>query len=133
MVSTGRGESGYARPIDVNFLTEQAQRASVLAVHPVFIALVREIQSAPKSERLATAERLANINALRERGLPMPEEFRLTTRYFENSNAIVGGSIRLDTAYPVVRDEPVFTMTVCISIGEGPGGLGPTISLGWQI
>jgi len=118
-MSQAGGESGYIGSSTRDSLGAQARTLSTIAAHPAFLALLQEIQYTPESERMAAAERLSNIDTLRARGIELPEDgFRLTTRYFEDPNALVSGSIRTGTTGPeigVARAAP--SITTCFSVG----------------
>ena len=51
--------------------------------HPAFVEAVRAVNSAPIEQRLVEGSRLLNPQALRERGVPFPENVRISSRYFE--------------------------------------------------
>ncbi|MFD9412497.1 hypothetical protein ACFWBN_36595 [Streptomyces sp. NPDC059989] len=107
------------RPLDPDELTQQAITLSKMASHPGFLAILDEISQAPEAEQLETAERLATVENLRSKGVPIPDDFRLTTRFFENPEAATVSSFKIDTATPpgVDDDTVVSGLTVCGSLG----------------
>lgn len=54
-----------------------------LASAPAFLDLLQEISDAPEDQRDETARRLATVDELKRRGLPVTDANRLTLRYFE--------------------------------------------------
>lgn len=114
--------STSAQPLlDPEQLAAQVEAISSVATRPEFVEILQEIHGAPESERVATAERLASIGELRSRGVDLPQGSRLTTRYFENPTAEVGGSLRLSTEV-AAASEPISGVsashtTICFSVG----------------
>lgn len=107
--------TGLPRPED---LAEDARIVSQVATHPAFIALLDEIRAAPESDRLATAERLANLEELRARGLELPAGSRLTTRYFEDPYAALAGSVKVDSENVTdIGPDKAVGSTICYSLG----------------
>ncbi|MET4428497.1 hypothetical protein [Mycolicibacterium sp. 624] len=106
-------------PLDADKLKDQAITLGKMASHPEFLAVLKEIQDAPEADRLKTAERLATVDNLRQRGVPIPDEFRLTTRYFENPTQSILSSVQVDTVRPPGADDDDFVagVTVCGSVG----------------
>lgn len=94
-------------------LSEQMRRLGEIVVHPEFARAMNEVARAREEERLEEALRLASPEALAARGIPIPRELRVATRYFENPDANVTGSVKLGgprAAAPV-------GVTVCVSLG----------------
>ncbi|GAA5024160.1 hypothetical protein GCM10025734_82280 [Kitasatospora paranensis] len=90
-----------------------------MASHPGFLAILDEIGQAPEADRLKTAERLATVDNLRSKGVPIPDDFRLTTRFFENPQNALVSSAKIDTVSPPGADDEDFAsgLTVCGSVG----------------
>ncbi|MER6316460.1 hypothetical protein ABT237_22200 [Streptomyces sp. NPDC001581] len=116
---TPSDEPTPGRPLDPDELTQQAITLGKMASHPGFLAILEEISRAPEAEQLATAERLATVENLRSKGVPIPDDFRLTTRFFENPEAATVNSIKIDTETPPGADDDavVSGLTVCGSLG----------------
>lgn len=108
-----------AQPLDADKLTQQAITLSKMAAHPGFLAILDEIGQTPEADRLKAAERLATVDNLRSKGVPIPDEFRLTTRYFENPQASLVSSVQVDTVKPAGADDDDFAsgLTICGSVG----------------
>jgi hypothetical protein len=90
--------------------------------HPQFSALIMEIQGTPEEERAETASRLASISELEERGIPIPQGLRITTRWFEKPELERGQGERLLAEATVDRrrttpPEGSEELTVCGSVG----------------
>ncbi|WP_206269288.1 hypothetical protein [Streptomyces alfalfae] len=96
-------------------IKELSARLAEVASHPEFTQMLREIEESPDSERLATATRLASVDELTARGIPVPEGFRLTTRYFENPASVTRGDVA--TSLPEPPEEDLARATVCASVG----------------
>lgn len=83
---------------------------------PKFIDLIQEVNSKPKDQRNEYAKKVANVNELKNRGIPVPEGFRLTTRIFEDPEK---PSSIYDEEGNVVSPNVAVPVTVCISLGVG--------------
>lgn len=82
-----------------------------------FQGLVKEIDAQPPSERIAFAKRLATVDELKKRGIPLPEGFRITTRVFENPSDM---SSQFDeTGKQIAATSAAVGPTVCVSVGAG--------------
>jgi hypothetical protein len=51
--------------------------------HPAYVEAMVEVKETPVEERLATGSRLLNPQALRKKGVPLPESTRISSRYFD--------------------------------------------------
>jgi len=73
------------RPTELN--PEQLRREITQMVeamtHPAFVEALRTVNSTPIEKRLAEGSRLLNPQALREKGVPLPADMRISSRYFE--------------------------------------------------
>jgi hypothetical protein len=98
-------------------LAEFGKALSEVASHPEFTRMLREIERAPEAERVAKATQLASVDELAKRGVPIPDGFRLTTRFFENPEAAVRGDVAVTLPEPTPGVAPEARTTVCGSIG----------------
>jgi hypothetical protein len=64
-----------------------AREIGVLVAHPQYQALIEELERTPEHERVEAARRLATRDELTRRGIPLPEGFRITLRWFEDHDA----------------------------------------------
>jgi len=87
-----------------------ADTISKIVGDPRMLALLGEVERAPAAKRLATAKKLATVQALKARGIPIPEGFRITTRVFEDP------SKPIDVSVPPTR-VGTEQISVCASIG----------------
>lgn len=107
-------------PDQIKFLTD-------VATHPAVRDVLKQINSAPPEERLATAERIATAETLATQGLTIPPGLKITTRYFEETNAVVSGEVLAPSKELLV--ETGMHDTVCVSVGVPP----LCISYGYQV
>ncbi|MGW6544108.1 hypothetical protein ACWGBH_14820 [Streptomyces massasporeus] len=98
-------------------LAEFGKALAEVASHPEFTRMLREIEQVPEAERLAKATELASVDELAKRGIPIPEGFRLTTRFFENPESAVRGDAAITLPEPTAGVDPEARATVCGSIG----------------
>lgn len=110
---------------DSGALSEQTKLLSQIATHPVLRRMLSEIEQAPPQDRLATAERLASVEALAGEGVEIPEGLRITTRYFENPDSLVRGDIMMNPKADSF--EAAGGGTLCVSVGEIV-----CVSYGWE-
>jgi hypothetical protein len=61
-----------------------AREIGALVAHPQYQALIEELERTPERERVEVARRLATRDELIRRGIPLPEGFRITLRWFED-------------------------------------------------
>ncbi|MGH8903392.1 MAG: hypothetical protein ACRDYA_17400 [Egibacteraceae bacterium] len=97
--------------------TELRRKAAILSelvTQPAVLGILKEIADAPDEERLEQAQQLATVDALVDRGVAIPDEMRLTTRYFEDPNALTRGDVRIDGLPP---SEDAQTVIICAGIG----------------
>lgn len=73
---------GQPRP-DPQQMSTELDALGKLASAPAFLDLLQEISDAPEDQRDETARRLATVDELKRRGLPVTDANRLTLRYFE--------------------------------------------------
>ncbi|MFF4268025.1 hypothetical protein [Streptomyces virginiae] len=50
---------------------------------PGFVEAMQEVRQSPLNQRLAKGSKILTPVALRERGVPLPENMRVSSRYFE--------------------------------------------------
>ena len=105
-------------------MRELAEKLAEISTHPEFLRMLKEIKEAPPEERVGRAVQLSTVDNLRERGVPVSPEFRLTTRYFENPDALLRGDVLTSTTEVrrppeevPVEPVPVSSVTVCFSVG----------------
>jgi hypothetical protein len=91
-----------------------AIQLSTIASHPEFVKILQEIEQAPSDERGNVAKELANVEAMAERGIPVPDTFRATTRVFEDPDAPLGAK---PTLPPPPRPPTAEVATICLSLG----------------
>jgi hypothetical protein len=73
---------GQPKP-DPQQMSRELDALGKLASAPAFLDLLQEISDAPEDQRDETARRLATVDELKRRGLPVTDANRLTLRYFE--------------------------------------------------
>lgn len=115
---------------------EQITDLSKVVSHPQFIALLTEIEEAPEEERVDVASRLASVAELEARGIPIPQNMRLTTRWFENVELDRGRGERLLAEATADRRRTIppggeeIPIHVCGSLGQWVcGTVGTTFEL----
>jgi hypothetical protein len=72
-----------ARPTREQLLEATAKLAE-LAGNPTLLGELKSLEAVPEDRRLREAERRLDPEALRNRGVPLPEHTRIALRYFEN-------------------------------------------------
>src|SRR3954447_6860118 len=80
---------------------------------PEFIEQAYAVRNAPESERLAEASRRLSVQGLREAGVRLPKDMRLSSRYFESSFPVAVelgdyGEARLNIVNELNRVQPGF-------------------------
>jgi hypothetical protein len=100
-----------------------------VVTHQGFLDLLREIEEAPPKEKTEVASRLASVDALRARGVAIPEDFRVSMRWFEDpltASVKPGTQIHFGQVRPaegsVCASAGFF---VCVSIGGPVAEPGP--------
>lgn len=90
---------GKARPqerfedLDAKELKEQLDKVVALWTHPEMIKVLQTVAQAPAKDREELVRRMANVPALKRRGVPVPEGLKVTTRYFfEDEGGVYTGS-----------------------------------------
>jgi len=88
-------------------LQRYAQSLSIATSHPEFLKALEEVATTPDAERSGRAAELLSPEALAERGVPLPEGTRITSRYFEDPQARTMQNVRLGTLdeRPNILDE----------------------------
>ena len=91
--------------------------------HRGFLDLLREIEEAPLKKKVEVATRMASVDVLRARGVAIPEDFRVSMRWFEDPLTI---PFKPGTYIPPEPVRPAegsvcaqFGFFVCLSVG-GP-------------
>jgi hypothetical protein len=102
------------------FPREQIERLVEIVSRSEFTDLIAEIENASEEDRAEVAQSLANVVAFRERGIPVPEGLRVTTRVFENPDdpRTITTSI-VDDRSPAARRPPADEVrgALCASVG----------------
>lgn len=80
-------ESGGAFAITEASVERMARKLAETASHAEFLKMIQGVQAATGSERKSVAERVARVEEVSARGIPIPEDFRLTTRTFEETES----------------------------------------------
>jgi hypothetical protein len=112
-VTSPPSETPEPRPEEVS---AEIETLAKLTASPQFLSLIEEIQYASEPERLVAARRLATVDELHRRGVPIPEGTRFTTRYFENRPDGTRGIEQLIDTTEAAADE-IGTWTLCASVG----------------
>jgi len=102
---------------DIQSITERLRQ---VVSHPEFLKVLREIEQAPSPERLTVAQQLATPTALAQRGIPIPQDFRVTTRIFEQPSAATIQAVTLsEEGQPTPPPAELATgpITICASVG----------------
>lgn len=100
-------------------ILRQINEIAAVTSNPQFIAMVREIEQAPDKERLQVARRLATVKELRARGVPVPDDLRLTLRYFEpRPDGSLANEVVTEHASPLRGGGPErLKVNICASVG----------------
>ena len=108
-------------PATSHQLRDQTAALAEIAASPELHAALAKIAAAPPSKRLGVAEQVATVDALRKAGVKVPSDLRITTRYFENTDALTRGDVLLDppaTTPAAAQPRRASGGTLCVSIGE---------------
>jgi hypothetical protein len=125
-------------------MSQEIDALGKLASAPAFLELLKEISNAPEDERLEVAGRLATVDELKRRGLPVTDANRLTLRYFEERpDQPMRGAVTdaphdegpADSGLPpgvILADEELAAKdwTICATTGTNQGGIIVCSSLG---
>jgi hypothetical protein len=65
-------------------IKDMTERLNEVVTHPEFINIIHKIESTPLGERMEFVSKHVTPTALTEKGIPMPEGFRITTRVFDD-------------------------------------------------
>nr|BFD88337.1 hypothetical protein StreXyl84_77380 [Streptomyces sp. Xyl84] len=99
--------------------------------NPAFLEILEEIAQAPESERTAAATRLATVEELSARGIPISKDLRITTRYFENPEGVKSGDVvAVSTPSPDEERSSGSGWTICTTTGSAIGGTTGCVSVG---
>ncbi|MFI2184605.1 hypothetical protein [Streptomyces sioyaensis] len=111
--------SDSTQPSQPPSLTQVAQMSQVLSEtisHPAFAEMVRQIEAVPPGDRMAVAKAIATSEELANRGVIMPDGFRITTRYFEDPASPLKADAVIEQG-----DQPTAKMmagaTLCATLG----------------
>lgn len=96
----------------------QIDELSKVVRHPGFQQMMHDIEEAPASQRPQVAQRLATRQALSKRGVPLPDDFRITLRWFEDADG--ANTLAESVLPPAMGRRPSETLarpTICASVG----------------
>ncbi|RST13000.1 hypothetical protein E2C00_16665 [Streptomyces sp. WAC05374] len=68
---------------DKDRLRDVAQQTIDLVTSPPFVEAMQAVRNAPSDQRLMEGSKRLSRQALAERGIPIPEHMRISSRYFE--------------------------------------------------
>jgi hypothetical protein len=51
--------------------------------HPAYVEAMRAVRATPQDQRLAAGSRLLSPDSLRQKGVPLPKNMRISSRYFD--------------------------------------------------
>ena len=103
-------------------IAELSSQLNQVIAHPEFIGLLEELESLPAESRKQFVRERMNVNALKEKGVPVRPELRSVVRVFENPNAAVINSEAVFTsgsATPRMEADSMEAVggTACASVG----------------
>ncbi|WP_327090275.1 hypothetical protein OIE66_06535 [Nonomuraea sp. NBC_01738] len=70
-------------PYDAARLRDATQQTIDMLSHPAFVEAMQAVRKAPADKRLLEGSKRLNPKTLRERGVPLPDYMRISSRYFE--------------------------------------------------
>ena len=102
-------------------IAELSSQLNQVVAHPEFISLLEELESLPAESRKQFVRDRMNVNALKQKGVPVRPELRSVVRVFENPNAAVISSEAIftsDSATPRIAESmDAVGGTACASVG----------------
>ncbi|TLX05681.1 hypothetical protein [Rhizobium sp. MHM7A] len=72
-----------ARELSPDLLKTEITEMLEALTHPAYVAAMKEVRDTPIDKRLARGALLLTPRSLREKGVPLPEKMRISSRYFE--------------------------------------------------
>jgi hypothetical protein len=69
-----------------DLLREEINKMTEALTHPAYVDAMKNVRNAPRDERLVVGSRLLNPDALRAQGVLLPENMRISSRYFDEDN-----------------------------------------------
>ncbi|WP_175948740.1 hypothetical protein [Burkholderia pyrrocinia] len=75
--------------LDVDRLRKLTDDMIVALTSPAFVEAMRTFKATPVPERLKLGEQILTPDALRAKGVPLPEDMRVTSRYFEAGSPMI--------------------------------------------
>ena len=104
-------------------IQKQIDELTAVVASPEFIGMVAELEAAPEGERYERVRAFADRKLLAEHGVGMSDEFRITTRVFEDpevGRAKVGElpSTERPAGYPMMGFCGSVGFFACVSYGE---------------
>jgi hypothetical protein len=104
-------------------IAELSSQLNQVVAHPEFIGLLEELEGLPAESRKQFVRERMNVNALKQKGVPVRPELRAVVRVFENPHAAVINSEAVftsDSATPRMEEESMDLAragTLCASLG----------------
>jgi hypothetical protein len=113
----------YQQAANTAELKRKAAQLAEIVTQPAVLNILKEIADAPVEERLKRAQELATVESLVGRGVSVPTDMRLTTRYFEDPDSLTRGDVRIDGAPSKERSHSVIIcggigFVACITVGD---------------
>lgn len=87
-------------------LREEIAQMIEASTHPAFVEALRAVKATPIEQFLVAGSQRLTPQALREKGVPLPADIRISSRYFDD-----------DLPTSVLR--PITAFVVCCSGGAG--------------
>ena len=75
--------------LDVNRLRQITDSMIAVLTSPPFVEAMRTMKTTPENQRLKVGAQILTSEALRARGVPIPPDMRITSRYFETGQQTV--------------------------------------------
>lgn len=98
--------------IDAEKVKSEMKAMVKMTSHPAFVAAMKNLKETPLDQRLDVGRETLTVEALKAQGVDMPDQMRLTTRYFEPGTPNVievgpdGDVKNLVLEKPTVQDRP---------------------------
>lgn len=70
--------------IDPDILRKEINQMIDALTSPPFVEAMRAVRAVPASQRLAEGAKRLNPDLLREQGVPLPSNMRISSRYFDD-------------------------------------------------
>ena len=69
--------------IDAKKIKAEMDDMIKMVSHPEFVSAMKKMKELSMTKKMDFAKKNLNVETLKEKGVPMPENMRITTRYFE--------------------------------------------------